>query len=70
MNFIVSTSTLLKQLKSISGVLSSNNTIPILDNFLFEIVPGQLVVHASDMETTVTTSLKVESKEVIEDAIP
>jgi DNA polymerase-3 subunit beta len=70
MNFIVSTSTLLKQLKSISGVLSSNNTIPILDNFLFEIVPGQLVVHASDMETTVTTSLKVESKDAGSIAIP
>jgi DNA polymerase-3 subunit beta len=70
MNFIVSTSALLKQLKSISGVLSSNNTIPILDNFLFEIVPGQLVVHASDMETTVTTSIKIESKDAGSIAIP
>lgn len=63
MNFIVSTTVLLKHLKSISGVLNSSNTIPILDNFLFEVTPGKLVVSASDMETTVTTTLKVEAKD-------
>ncbi len=70
MNFIVSTTTLLKHLKAISGVLNSSNTLPILDNFLFEIKPNQLVIHASDMETTITTSLKVESKDAGTIAIP
>lgn len=70
MNFIVSTTTLLKHLKSISGVLNSNNSLPILDNFLFEITPGQVTIHASDMETTVTTSVKVESKDAGSIAIP
>ena len=70
MNFIVSTTTLLKHLKAISGVLNSNNTLPILDNFLFEITPGQLVISASDMETTITSTVKVESKDSGSIAIP
>jgi DNA polymerase-3 subunit beta len=70
MNFVVSTTTLLKHLKSISGVLNSSNTLPILDNFLFEISSQSLVIHASDMETTITTKLKVESKDSGNIAIP
>ncbi len=70
MNFVVSASTLLKHLKSIGGVLNSNNTIPILDCFLFEINKDELVLSASDMETTITTSLKVESNETGSIAIP
>ena len=37
MKFIVSSSQLLKQLQVLGGVINSNNTLPILDNFLFEI---------------------------------
>ncbi|MBS1646023.1 MAG: DNA polymerase III subunit beta [Bacteroidetes bacterium] len=70
MNFVVSATSLLKQLKSINGVLSSSNTIPILNNFLFEISPGKLTLYASDMETTVTVQLPVESKEAGSIAIP
>ncbi|HRJ36010.1 MAG TPA: DNA polymerase III subunit beta, partial [Flavobacteriales bacterium] len=47
MKFIVSSTALLKQLQSISGVLNSSNTLPILDNFLFEINKKQLTVSAS-----------------------
>lgn len=63
MNFVVSASTLLKHLKAISGVLSTNNTVPILDCFLFEIEKGELTVSASDMETAITSSIKVESSQ-------
>ncbi|MGZ3865080.1 MAG: DNA polymerase III subunit beta [Bacteroidia bacterium] len=70
MNFIVSTTVLLKHLKAIGGVLNSSNTIPILDNFLFEVTPGHLVISASDMETTITTSVKAEAKESGSIAIP
>ena len=35
MKFIVSSSLLLKNLQSLGGVISSNNTFPILDDFLF-----------------------------------
>ena len=63
MNFIVSSASLLKQLSLISGVLNSNNTLPILDNFLFEISGSDLTILASDLETTMSTKLTVESKE-------
>ena len=70
MKFIVSSSSLLKQLQSISGVLSSNSTLPILDNFLFEIKENELVLSASDLETTITISLSAEAKETGKIAIP
>ena len=70
MNFVVSASTLLKHLKSIGGVLNSSNTIPILDCFLFELAKGELLLSASDMETTITTSLKVETNDSGSIAIP
>ncbi len=70
MKFIVSSSNLLKQLQAVSGVLNSSNTLPILDNFLFEIKKGQLTISASDLETTMTTGLNVESKDEGNVAIP
>lgn len=63
MKFIVSSTALLKQLQSISGVLNSSNTLPILDNFLFEISNKQLTVSASDLETTMVTTMEVEARE-------
>ena len=70
MNFIVSSSALLKQLQALSGVLSSNNTLPILDNFLFEVEKGQVTISASDLETTMTSIIPVESKDHGVIAIP
>jgi DNA polymerase-3 subunit beta len=70
MKFIVSSTSLLKQLQAISGVLNSNNALPILDNFLFEIDKNQLKVSASDLETTMTTIIAVESKDTGNIAVP
>lgn len=70
MNFIVSSSTLLRHLQSISGVLNTSNTLPILDNFLFDIQNGLLTVSASDLETTMITKLEVQSEENGKIAIP
>ena len=70
MNFIVSSTTLLRHIQSISGVLATSNTLPILDNFLFEILEGELTITASDLETTMRTSLEVEAKESGKIAIP
>ena len=61
MKFIVSSSQLLKQLQVLGGVINSNNTLPILDNFLFEISKNQLKVSASDLETTMSSVVDVES---------
>lgn len=63
MKLIVSSSLLLKQLQSISGVLSANNTLPILDNFLFELSDSELQVSASDLETTMTSRIQVDMAE-------
>jgi DNA polymerase-3 subunit beta len=70
MKFIVSSTALLKQLQSVSGVLNSNNSLPILDNFLFEIDKNQLKIAASDLETTITTTIGIESKDTGSIAIP
>jgi len=61
MKFIVSSSQLLKQLQVLGGVINSNNTLPILDNFLFEISENQLKVSASDLETTMSAVVNIES---------
>lgn len=70
MNFVISSASLLKHLQGISGVLSTSNSLPILDNFLFEITSGKLTVSASDLETTMRTSMEVEAKKEGKIAIP
>lgn len=70
MNFIVSSTNLLRHLQSISGVLSTSNTLPILDNFLFNISDSQLIISASDLETTMQTTMEVEATESGKVAIP
>ena len=61
MKFIVSSSYLLKQLQVLGGIINNNNTLPILDHFLFDISGSTLKVSASDLETTVIAQLEVES---------
>ena len=63
MKFIVSSSYLLKQLQVLGGIINSNNTLPILDNFLFNLDGNSLTVSASDLETTISSKLEVESNE-------
>ncbi len=60
MKFIVSSKQLLKQLQILGGVINNNNTLPILDNFLFELSEKQLKISASDLETTMSTSIEVD----------
>jgi DNA polymerase III subunit beta len=70
MKFITSSTTLLKHLQQISGVLTTNNTLPILDHFLFDIKEGVLKVSASDLDTTMTATLNIEAQENGMIAIP
>ncbi len=70
MKFIVSSTYLLKQLQVLGGVINNSNTLPILDNFLFEISGSNLTVSASDLETTMSASLEVESDEDGSIALP
>ncbi|SEQ94885.1 DNA polymerase-3 subunit beta [Hyunsoonleella jejuensis] len=70
MKFIVSSTYLLKQLQVLGGVINSSNTLPILDNFLFELDHTKLTVSASDLETTMSSAMDVESDSEGSVAIP
>jgi DNA polymerase III subunit beta len=70
MKFIVSSTYLLKQLQVLGGVINSSNTLPIIDNFLFELDHSKLTVSASDLETTMASTLEVESDSTGSVAIP
>jgi DNA polymerase-3 subunit beta len=61
MKFIVSSSYLLKQLQVLGNVINSSNILPILDNFLFELDNNELTVSASDLETTMSANLAIDS---------
>lgn len=54
----------------LSGVLNSSNTLPILDNFLFEIKENELTISASDLETAMSNKMTIQSKEEGMIAIP
>ncbi len=77
MDFVVSSYSLLGQLQLVSKVVVSKNALPILDNLLFNIQDNVLTVTASDLETTIQSSLElissngngsiaIESKKIID----
>jgi DNA polymerase-3 subunit beta len=61
MKFVVSSTELLGHLQAISRVISSKNTLPILDNFLFNLNGNDLEITASDLESTLITRMKLEN---------
>ena len=63
MKFVISSSALQTALQTTGKVVSSKNTLPILDYFLLELGGGQLKVTASDLETTLVNRLSVEKVE-------
>ncbi len=63
MKFVVSSSALLNMLQTTGKVISNKNTLPILDYFLFDLKGDQLKITASDLETTLIGTLKVDSAE-------
>ena len=70
MNFIVSSTQLQRQLQTLSGVLNTSNTLPILDHVLFELAPQQLKITATDLETTISATIQVESTSEGKLAVP
>ncbi len=63
MKFVVSSTELLSHLASLSRVISSKSTMPILDNFLFQLTESALTITASDLESTLITSLELDNIE-------
>lgn len=70
MQFVVSSSQLLKNLSQINGVVATNPVIPILENFLIDITDGVLTATASDLQTTAKISMPVEADEAGTVAVP
>ena len=58
MKFIINSHTLLRKLQSLSGIINSSNTLPILDDFLFELDETTLKVTATDLETTMVMTME------------
>ena len=63
MKFIVSSSALLKHLQQISGVISANTVLPILEDFLFDVEKNKLSIVATDLETVMKVKMDAEAKE-------
>lgn len=70
MKFIVNTNQLLNKLQEISGTIVSKPVIPILDHFLFDIKDGVLTATGTDLETSMSTSLEVQSDADVTIAVP
>ena len=63
MKFTVSSSLLLSRLQMVGKVISSKNTMAILDNFLLQVNGNTLTITATDLETTLTTTLEIDNQE-------
>jgi len=61
MKFIVSSDLLYRNLSAISGVMGTNSTMPILDNFLVTIQGNLLKLTASDLESTMTSVIELDN---------
>ncbi len=70
MEFTVSSALLSQQLTAISGVITRNPVVPILENFLFQVDHNRLVVTASDLQTSISAALEIESNGQVSVAIP
>ena len=59
MKFIVPSQLLYKNLQIVSGIITTNSAIPIIESVLFQIDGKRLKLTATDLETTMTTELEV-----------
>jgi DNA polymerase III subunit beta len=70
MKFSVSSTELLKQLQIAAGAIGSNPVLPIMEDFLFKIEDKQLSILATDLETSLMTTIEVMSDDDFSVAIP
>lgn len=70
MKFSVSSSDLLKQLQVAGGAIGSNPVIPIMEDFLFVIENNKLTITATDLDTTIISTIDVNSDSDGKIAIP
>ncbi|GIV34724.1 MAG: DNA polymerase III subunit beta [Chitinophagales bacterium] len=72
MKFVVSSGALLNHVQLINGVITSNPSpvVPILEFFLFDVKDSTLTLYATNLETSMITSLQIESKAKGRVAVP
>jgi len=63
MKFIINGATLAHSLNSIMGLIAKNNTIPIVENFLFELKGNNLSITATDLETLANINIELQQAE-------
>lgn len=59
MKFTVSSLILYNKFKLLIGIVKKNDFLPILDNFLFDIKKNKLKITATDLETTISSSIEI-----------
>jgi len=70
MKITLNSKALLDKLQFLGAVIPNSSTLPMLSNFLFDIDKNQLKIIASDLETTISTTIEIQSKEKSQIAIP
>ncbi|MCR4815707.1 MAG: DNA polymerase III subunit beta [Bacteroidales bacterium] len=64
MRFIINSQLFLKHLNSISGVITNNNTVPIISCFHMHLDDKVLTIKATDLETTMVSHIELENARV------
>lgn len=70
MRFTTSSGDLQKVLSTIGGVIPSKSTLPIIENFLFEVSKDQLKISATDLDTSMIMTMKIKGSSDGKIAIP
>ena len=70
MKFTISSGTLQKHLALAGGAITTNPVVPILENFLFRVAGAELVISATDLETSVVTRTEVQADGDFSVAVP
>ncbi|MBO4307699.1 MAG: DNA polymerase III subunit beta [Bacteroidales bacterium] len=64
MRFIINSQLFLKHLNAINGVITNNNTVPIISCFHFKLEDNVLTAKATDLETTLVTRIELDNAKV------
>jgi DNA polymerase-3 subunit beta len=64
MRFIINSQLFLKHLSALNGVISNNNTVPIIACFHLHLENNILTIKATDLETTMVSKIELENARV------
>lgn len=64
MRFIINSQLFLKHLSALNGVISNNNTVPIIACFHLHLEDNILTIKATDLETTMVSKIELENARV------